>query len=81
VRLRHAVSAAFAAAPSAPALIEALQQIAAADRSLWLDLQHLLAAAEASGGLGAAAVQVEEQMLYAGAPAACRITTVLFVRV
>lgn len=60
------MSAAFAAGPRAPALVDTLQQMAAADRSLWLDPQHLLAAAEASGGLGAAAVQVEEQMLYAG---------------
>jgi hypothetical protein len=46
--------------------VDALQQLAAADKSLWLDPQQLLAAAEASGGLGAAAVQLEEQMLYAG---------------
>jgi hypothetical protein len=71
-QFRQAVSAAFAAGPRAPALVDALQQMAAADRSLWLSPQHLLAAAEASGGLGAAAVQVEEQMLYAGAPDACR---------
>jgi hypothetical protein len=65
-QLRQALSAAFAAGPRAPALVDALQQLAAADKSLWLDPQQLLAAAEASGGLGAAAVQVEEQMLYAG---------------
>lgn len=64
--LRQALSAAFAAAPRAPAYVDALQQLAAADRSLWINPDHLLQAAEASGGLGAAAVQVEEQMMYAG---------------
>jgi hypothetical protein len=65
-QLRRALAAAFAAGPRAPAFVDALQQLAAADKSLWLDPQQLLAAAEASGGLGAAAVQAEEQMLYAG---------------
>lgn len=64
--LRQALSAAFAAAPRGPAYVDALQQLAAADRSLWINPDHLLQAAEASGGLGAAAVQVEEQMMYAG---------------
>ncbi|KAF8072467.1 hypothetical protein HT031_000126 [Scenedesmus sp. PABB004] len=63
--VREALAASFAAAPHAPPLVDALQQLAAADRSLWLEPRLLLAAAEASGGLGAAAAQVEEQMLYA----------------
>lgn len=66
IELRSALSSAFAAAPRAPAYVNALQQLSAADRSLWLDPDHVLQAAEASGGLGAAAVQIEEQMMYAG---------------
>lgn len=64
--LRAALLAAFAAAPRAPSYVDALQQLAAADTSLWIDPDQVLQAGEASGGLGAAAVQIEEQMMYAG---------------
>lgn len=64
--LRAALSAAFAAAPRAAAYVDALQQLSASDVSLWVDPDQVLQAGEASGGLGAAAVQVEEQMMYAG---------------
>jgi hypothetical protein len=60
------LAASFSAGPGTAACVDALQQLAAADRGIWIEPTHLLDASKASGGLAAAAVQLEEQMMYRG---------------
>ena len=73
-RLRKGLSAAFAAAPGSVSLVSCLQLLARGDRGMWLDPTQLASAAGAAGGVAAAVVQLEDQMMYSeGEPGVCAI--------
>ncbi len=64
--MRQALRACFSSCPSQPAFVQALQALALADRGFQAPAAAVVAAADVAGSWQAAALQLEEQLLFAG---------------